>query len=197
MTGCSTPEHSTGKVILTENCLCSPEQTLQGARGARLVQQPLQGLLWALQQEQPKRPQRGTNLPQKRLCSLGKVTECLKCGKLPSVPQHLHHHRPREAQALERLSSVWSHSSGIEEWLAPQLLWVLDAFLHSHFPVELFTAWGDSGQHTTMIKKVHGVLTQLQFPRSLGGIAVEPFLGVTSPWTAWISLICQPLVFFL
>lgn len=37
MMGCSTPEHSTGKVILTENCLCSPEQTLQGAQGARLV----------------------------------------------------------------------------------------------------------------------------------------------------------------
>lgn len=31
MMGCSTPEHSAGKVIL-----CSPEQTLQGAQGARL-----------------------------------------------------------------------------------------------------------------------------------------------------------------
>lgn len=35
--GCYRPEHSTGKEILTENCLCSPEQALQGAQGARLV----------------------------------------------------------------------------------------------------------------------------------------------------------------
>lgn len=79
MMGCSTPEHSTGKVILTENCLCSPEQTLQGAQAGALLQglqQPLQGLLLAPQREQPKhhhQHQGGTNLPQKRFCSLGEV----------------------------------------------------------------------------------------------------------------------------
>lgn len=53
-----------------------------------------------------------------------------------------------------------------EQWLEPQLWdlakkrgWFLKPcgflmhFLHRHCPEELFTDWGDSGQHTTMIKK--------------------------------------------
>lgn len=176
MMGCSTPEHSTGKVILTENCLCSPEQTLQGAQGARLVlytrdAAATPGIALGTAMGQPRHHQWGTNLPQKRLCSLGKVTECLNCGKLPSVLQQLHHHRAHEAQAREGLlSSGWSPSSGTQPReagsSAPVVFWCTFStgiVLWSFLPTEETLA---STPH-----QVHGLLIQQQFPRSPRGIA--------------------------